>query len=84
MGGPNSGRKPNHVRRRQAAALRAAGLTVKEVGLKLGVTKEAVRQLLLASGLPRRLPRDLRRRWQERRGSVEARSTRDSTSMQSG
>ena len=55
MGGPNSGRRPNLEHREQARALRAQGFTVQAIGSKLGVSKEAVRQMLIACGVPRRL-----------------------------
>jgi hypothetical protein len=46
MGGKNSGRRPDLGRRRQAAELRAQGLSLAEVGRRLGVTKQAADQLL--------------------------------------
>jgi hypothetical protein len=42
MGNGNSGRKPNQDRRRQMAALRAQGITLEEIGRRLGVTRQAV------------------------------------------
>jgi transcriptional regulator with XRE-family HTH domain len=52
MGGPGSGNhKPG--RRRKAAELRARGLTLAEIGRKLGCTKQAVHYLL--DHRPRRL-----------------------------
>jgi transcriptional regulator with XRE-family HTH domain len=46
MGGKNSGRRPDLGRRRRAAALRAQGLSLAQVGRRLGVTKQAAAQLL--------------------------------------
>jgi hypothetical protein len=62
MGGLNSGRRPNLQRRAKARELRNQGFTLQEIGAKLGVSKEAVRQMLIACGLPRRLPKTLRNR----------------------
>jgi hypothetical protein len=62
MGGPNSGRRPNLERREKARLLRNQGFTLEAIGSKLGVSKEAVRQMLIACGLPRRLPRTIRSR----------------------
>jgi hypothetical protein len=62
MGGPNSGRRPNLERREKARQLRKQGYTLEAIGSKLGVSKEAVRQMLIACGLPRRLPKSLRNR----------------------
>jgi transcriptional regulator with XRE-family HTH domain len=57
MGGPGSGRKPG-ARQRRAAALKARGLSLAEIGRALGVSKQAVHQLLGYSGpRPPRLPR---------------------------
>jgi hypothetical protein len=41
-----SGRKPNIARRQEAARLRRAGLSLPEIGRRLGITKQAVHQLL--------------------------------------
>jgi transcriptional regulator with XRE-family HTH domain len=41
-----SGRKPNQERRRQAARLRAGGLSLAEVGRRLGVCKQGAATLL--------------------------------------
>jgi hypothetical protein len=43
---PPPGRKPDLERRRQAAELRAQGLTLAEVGRRLGITHQAARHLL--------------------------------------
>jgi len=48
MGGPGSGRKADPQRRRRAAELRSRGLTFDEVGRRLGVSREAARQMVLA------------------------------------
>jgi hypothetical protein len=40
------GRKPNIVRRQEAARLRRAGLNMVEIGRLMGITKQAVHQLL--------------------------------------
>jgi transcriptional regulator with XRE-family HTH domain len=41
------GRKPNLARREQAAALRKQGLTLEEIGKRMGgITRQAVHQLL--------------------------------------
>ena len=64
MGGPNSGRRPNLERREKARQLRNQGFTLEAIGSKLGVSKEAVRQMLIACGLPRRLPKTIRNRSQ--------------------
>jgi len=41
------GRKPNHERRAQAAELRKQGLTLEEIGKRMGgITRQAVHQLL--------------------------------------
>ena len=42
MGNKNSGRKPNQERRRQMIDLREQGLTLGEIGQRLGVTRQAV------------------------------------------
>jgi transcriptional regulator with XRE-family HTH domain len=52
MGGKNSGRRPDLGRRRRAAELRARGLTLAEVGRRLGITREGARQVLLAPPPP--------------------------------
>jgi transcriptional regulator with XRE-family HTH domain len=56
MGGPNSGRRPDEARRRQLLNLRAKGLTLAEIGRRLGITRQAVQGALKGSGLnlPRR------------------------------
>jgi hypothetical protein len=46
MGNKNSGRKPNHERRRQVTELREQGFTLGEIGQRLGVTRQAVSDLL--------------------------------------
>ncbi len=50
MGGPNSGRRPNLEHRRMAVELRSKGFTLKEIGVRLGVTIEGVRRMLIACG----------------------------------
>jgi hypothetical protein len=55
MGGPGSGGRPNHARRRAAAELRAQGLSYAEIGRRLGVTGDAARSLLGRATGPRRL-----------------------------
>jgi hypothetical protein len=40
------GRRPNIVRRQEAARLRRLGLSLPEIGRRLGITKQAVHQLL--------------------------------------
>jgi transcriptional regulator with XRE-family HTH domain len=46
MGNANSGRRPNWRRWQQAAELRAQGLSLPEIGRRLGVTKQAVAHML--------------------------------------
>jgi transcriptional regulator len=46
MGNKNSGRRPDYERRRQMAALRAQGATLEEIGRRLGVTRQAVSDML--------------------------------------
>ena len=66
MGGPNSGRRPNLEHRRMAVELRSKGFTLKEIGMRLGVTIEGVRRMLIACGQntrrlrPARSPRGMR------------------------
>jgi transcriptional regulator with XRE-family HTH domain len=61
MGGPGSGRTTDPARRRKAEALRARGLTFKEIGGRLGLTAQGVRDLLgLTPERPRRVRPDLR------------------------
>jgi transcriptional regulator with XRE-family HTH domain len=50
MGGIRSGRRPDLERRARAVALRAQGLTLKEVGYELGISRQAAGQLLRATG----------------------------------
>jgi len=51
-----SGRKPNLERRSQIARLHARGLTLTEIGRRLGVTRQAIHEVLvqLSRPLPRR------------------------------
>jgi transcriptional regulator with XRE-family HTH domain len=42
MGNANSGRRPNLEQRRRVAALRAEGLTLAEIGRRLGMTRQLV------------------------------------------
>ena len=61
MGGPGSGRRADAARRRKAEWLRARGLTLKEIGRRLGVTAQGVRYMLgLTPARPRRVRPDLR------------------------
>jgi hypothetical protein len=48
MGGKGSGRKPDLARRRRAAALRARGLSLADIGRRLGVSRETVRRMIVA------------------------------------
>jgi hypothetical protein len=41
-----SGRRPNIVRRQEAATLRRQGLTVTEIGRRMGITRQGVHHLL--------------------------------------
>ncbi len=50
MGGKNSGRRADGVRRRQAASLYARGLSLAQVGSRMGCSRQAVHQLLRAIG----------------------------------
>jgi transcriptional regulator with XRE-family HTH domain len=52
MGGKGSGRRTDRERRRQAARLRAEGLTLAQIAHELGVTPQAVHQLLHPRGQP--------------------------------
>jgi transcriptional regulator with XRE-family HTH domain len=56
MGGPNSGRRPDEGRRQQILELRARGLTLAEIGRRLGISRQAVQATLKETGLslPRR------------------------------
>ena len=42
MGGPGSGPRPDPWRRRRVAELRARGLTLPEIGRRLGLSKQLV------------------------------------------
>jgi transcriptional regulator with XRE-family HTH domain len=53
MGGPNSGRRPDLGRRQRILRLRARGLTLAEIGRRLGITRQAVQVTLKGSGLNR-------------------------------
>lgn len=46
------GRPPNHARRRRVAELRGRGLTLREIAGELGVTHQAVSELLTKARLP--------------------------------
>ena len=53
MGGVGSGRpprKPDLKRRRLALKLRAQGLTIQQIGERLGISREGARRLLIATG----------------------------------
>jgi DNA invertase Pin-like site-specific DNA recombinase len=56
VGNKNSGRKPNQERRQQIATLREQGATMEEIGRRLGVTRQAVWEMLRRvreAGIPR-------------------------------
>jgi transcriptional regulator with XRE-family HTH domain len=53
MGGRGSGRKPDRPRVEQMARLRDAGLTLAEIGERLGVTRQCVLRTLSRAGLSR-------------------------------
>ena len=72
MGNANSGRRPDHERHVLVLQLRERGLTLAEIGRRLGVTRQAVANLLdrLAADQdlqPRRQPGVTRGRRSERR-----------------
>jgi biotin operon repressor len=46
MGNKNSGRKPDYERRRLMVRLRAQGATLEEIGRRLGITRQAVSDML--------------------------------------
>jgi transcriptional regulator with XRE-family HTH domain len=46
------GRKPNAARRLAVAELRAQGLSFQAIGQRLGISRQSVQQMLVASGLP--------------------------------
>jgi predicted ArsR family transcriptional regulator len=46
MGNANSGRRPDHQRHRLVLRLREQGLTLAEIGHRLGVTRQAVANML--------------------------------------
>jgi len=48
LGGLGSGRPPDEARRREAARLRAEGLSLVEIGRRLGVTRQRVEQIFRA------------------------------------
>jgi transcriptional regulator with XRE-family HTH domain len=50
MGGKNSGRWGDRARRQRAAALYASGLSLAQVGARLGCTRQAAHYLLRAAG----------------------------------
>ena len=56
MGGPGSGSKPDRRKQRQVPELRAGGLTLAEIGRRLGLSRQLVHHHLKAAGLagPRR------------------------------
>jgi transcriptional regulator with XRE-family HTH domain len=51
-----SGGKPNFPRRRKIAALRASGLTLAEIGRRLGISKQCVHETLRLMRSPRPVP----------------------------
>jgi transcriptional regulator with XRE-family HTH domain len=53
MGGQGSGRKPDRPRAKEMARLRAVGLTLVEIGDRLGVTRQTVQKTLATAGLSR-------------------------------
>jgi transcriptional regulator with XRE-family HTH domain len=53
MGGHGSGRKPDRPRVEEMARLRDAGLTLAEIGERLGVTRQTVHRTLARAGLSR-------------------------------
>jgi transcriptional regulator with XRE-family HTH domain len=56
MGGPGSGRKRDPARWRKAAALRARGLSLSQIGRRLGITHQGVRHIIRRSGPAAALP----------------------------
>jgi DNA-binding transcriptional regulator LsrR (DeoR family) len=50
VGNKNSGRRTNHARLAEMARLRDQGLTLAEIGNRLGVTRQAVHDALLRLG----------------------------------
>ncbi|HKI35215.1 MAG TPA: helix-turn-helix domain-containing protein [Gemmataceae bacterium] len=48
MGGLGSGRQPDEARRREVIRLRAEGLTLVEIGRRLGISRQRVDQILRA------------------------------------
>src|SRR5262245_1536934 len=55
------GRKPDLKRRGQVMALRKRGLALREIARRLGVSRQAVGQLLRAAGYPPLSPEERRR-----------------------
>jgi transcriptional regulator with XRE-family HTH domain len=51
MGGPGSGREPDRRKQRQVSELRAGGLTLAEIGRRLGLSRQLVHHHLKAAGL---------------------------------
>ncbi len=49
-----SGTKPNYARRRRIATLRGRGLTLAEIGRRLGMSKQCVHETLRSMGAPPR------------------------------
>jgi predicted transcriptional regulator len=61
MGNKNSGRKPNQERRQLVLVLREQGNTLEEIGRRLGVTRQAVSDMLrrlYPSGTPKESRRE--------------------------
>jgi hypothetical protein len=50
MGGPGSGPRPDPWRRRRVAELRARGLTLAEIGQRLGLSRQLVHYYLRLAG----------------------------------
>jgi DNA-binding XRE family transcriptional regulator len=52
MGGPGSGREPDWQTQRQVSELRRQGLTLAEIGRRLGLSRQLVHHHLKAAGMP--------------------------------
>jgi transcriptional regulator with XRE-family HTH domain len=51
MGGPGSGREPDWHKQRQVSELRRKGLTLAEIGRRLGLSRQLVHHYLKAAGM---------------------------------